>query len=133
MVLSAADIGEAARRRDASALALRSHEPVAGFRGRQGILSLAAIEGQAMRNARQRVWFVYIARCADGSLYTGATTDPARRLRRHNAGWGSAYVRSTGGATLVYVEPQPGKSSALKREMEIKGWTRARKLSLLST
>ena len=84
-----------------------------------------------MQKKKLRQWFVYVVQCANGSLYTGATTDPARRLKRHNTGRGSAYVRSAGGATLVYVEPQPGKSSALKREMEIKGWTRTRKLSLI--
>ena len=80
-----------------------------------------------------RPWFVYLARCRDGSLYTGVTTDLARRMERHNTGHGSAYVQSAGGAMLVYFERHAGKSSALKRELKIKGWTRARKLLLIST
>ena len=50
-------------------------------------------------------WFVYLARCADGSLYTGVTTDPARRERAHNRGRGAAYTRSRRPVRLVHLEP----------------------------
>jgi len=76
-------------------------------------------------------WFVYIAECRDGSLYTGIAVDPADRLETHNRGKGSAYVRSRRGAKLVYVQRRRGRSSASKREAEIKSWPRAKKLQLI--
>ncbi|MBI3320718.1 MAG: GIY-YIG nuclease family protein [Candidatus Omnitrophica bacterium] len=76
-------------------------------------------------------WYVYIAECADGSLYTGVTTDPKRRLKQHNAGRGSAYVRSKGSASLVYTELWPNESAARRREIEVKSWSRQKKLALI--
>ncbi len=76
-------------------------------------------------------WYLYIARCADGSLYTGITTDLRARLRRHNTGRGSAYVRSRGQATLVYAEPCDDRSDALRREATVKAWRRVDKLQLI--
>ncbi|MEZ4769872.1 MAG: GIY-YIG nuclease family protein [Caldilineales bacterium] len=64
--------------------------------------------------------FVYIVRCADGSFYTGWTTDVPRRVAEHNAGRGARYTRQHGPVELVYSEPQPSRSAALKREDEIK-------------
>ena len=77
-------------------------------------------------------WFVYIAECADRSLYTGITTNPEQRLKRHNLGKGSKYVRRKGPAVLVYVEPRSSKSAARRREMEIKSWDRRKKLALVA-
>ena len=77
-------------------------------------------------------WYVYIAACDDGSLYTGIATDPWGRLRCHNAGRGSAYVRSRGTATLVYVECCKTKTTALRRELEIKSWRREKKLVFIA-
>ena len=72
-------------------------------------------------------WFVYLARCSDGSLYTGITTDPAARLRAHNAGRGGGYTRSRRPITLAYTEPASGRPAALRREWTIKQWPRAEK------
>lgn len=77
-------------------------------------------------------WHVYIAQCRDGSLYTGISTDPQRRLERHNKGRGSIYVRRKGGAALVYAELQRTKSAARRRELEIQSWPRDKKLSLVN-
>ena len=77
-------------------------------------------------------WFVYIAECGDRSLYTGITTDPVQRLKRHNSGKGSKYVRRKGGAKLVYSAVCVSKSAARRREIEIKSWSRRAKLSFLS-
>ena len=77
-------------------------------------------------------WYVYLAQCRDGSLYTGAAINPGERLKCHNAGRGSAYVRSKGGATLFYLERHATKGSALRREREIKSWSRKKKLLLIS-
>lgn len=77
-------------------------------------------------------WFVYIARCGDGSLYTGVTTDPDRRESLHNAGRGAAYTRARRPVRLVYQEPAADRGAALRREAAIKRLDRARKESLVN-
>ena len=76
-------------------------------------------------------WFVYLLRCADGSLYTGITNDVPRRLEQHNAGTASRYTRSRLPAVLVYQEAQASRSHALKRELAIKGLSRQEKESMI--
>lgn len=76
-------------------------------------------------------WSVYVLRCADGSLYTGVTTDLNRRLLAHNGGTGAAYTRARLPVTLLYSEPAGGRSEALKRELQIKKLPRRRKLELI--
>lgn len=78
-----------------------------------------------------REWFVYLLRCRDGSLYTGITNDLPRRLASHRAGTGSAYVRTRLPVRVVYREPQPDRSTALKREAAIKKLPRRDKLALI--
>lgn len=78
------------------------------------------------------MYFVYILTCGDGSLYTGITTDVARRLEEHKKKLGGHYTRSRGAISIVYTEQHPNRSSALKREAEIKGWRRGKKLSLIN-
>lgn len=75
--------------------------------------------------------FVYLLECADGTLYTGYTTDLARRLKRHGEGKGAKYTRSRLPVRLVYSEACASKSEALKREYEIKQLTRAEKFALV--
>ena len=77
------------------------------------------------------MYFVYILKCKDGTLYTGITTDLARRLTEHKSGKGSKYARSRRAGKIVYSEKKKNRSSASKREAEIKSWTRARKLQLV--
>ena len=77
-------------------------------------------------------WQLYIARCGDGSLYTGITVDPVQRLKQHNAARGSKYVASKGLAELVYAEPCRNESSARRRELEIQSWSRKKKLALIA-
>jgi putative endonuclease len=77
------------------------------------------------------MYFVYILRCKDGSLYTGITTDLKRRFNEHKSGAGGHYTRSRGVAKVAYTEEHPDRSSAQKREAEIKRWSRAKKLTLL--
>jgi putative endonuclease len=78
-------------------------------------------------------WNVYLARCRDGTLYTGVTTNPLRRLAQHNAGRGGAYTRARVPLTLVYCEDAPDRSGALRRERAIKQFTRAEKEALVAT
>jgi predicted GIY-YIG superfamily endonuclease len=75
-------------------------------------------------------WFVYMVRCADGSLYTGVAKDVARRIRQHNDGTASRYTRSRRPVELAYHEAHPDQSSALKREAAIKALGRREKLAL---
>lgn len=77
--------------------------------------------------------YVYIVRCADGTLYTGWTYDVPRRVAMHNAGRGAAYTRQRGPVTLVYHEMQPDRSAAQRREEEIKRKGRAYKERLILT
>ena len=75
--------------------------------------------------------YVYILRCGDGSLYTGWTNDPDRRLRAHQSGRGAKYTRAHLPVTLVYHESFETKSEALRREAEIKRLPREKKLELI--
>ena len=81
--------------------------------------------------AAVETWFVYLLRCADGSLYTGITKDVSRRSRQHNAGTASRYTRSRRPTRMVYVESHAGQSQALKREAAIKALTRPEKEALI--
>lgn len=76
-------------------------------------------------------WFVYVARCGDGSLYTGITTDPDRREALHNAGRGARYTRSRGPIKLVYREQAADRGTALRREAAIKRLDRAGKEAMV--
>jgi putative endonuclease len=79
------------------------------------------------------MWFVYILRCSDGSLYTGITTDVKRRVEEHNEGKkGSKCSRSRLPVKLVYEEKVPDRSRALKREIEIKRLSKKDKEDLVA-
>lgn len=77
------------------------------------------------------MWYLYIIRCADNSLYTGVTTDLYRRVEKHNQKAGGNYTRARTPVILVYQETHPTRSSALKREIQIKKLSRAKKLDLI--
>ncbi len=77
------------------------------------------------------LWYVYILRCGDGTLYTGITDDIPRRLAAHRAGKGAKYTRGRGPLELVYQERVPDKSAALRREAAIKRLKRAEKEKLI--
>lgn len=78
------------------------------------------------------MWYVYLLRCADNTLYTGCTTDPQRRLAQHNSGRGAKYTRSRRPVTLVYVEQAVNRSQALRREAALKRLSRKEKLALIA-
>jgi uncharacterized protein (TIGR02453 family) len=77
-------------------------------------------------------WHVYVARCGDGSLYTGITTDPVRRAATHNAGRGASYTRARRPIRLVHVETVADRPAALRREIAIKRLPRRLKEQLVS-
>lgn len=77
------------------------------------------------------MYFVYIAECADGTLYTGYTTDIKKREAAHNSGLGAKYTRCRRPIKIVFFEEYPTKSEALKREYAIKQFSRTEKLELI--
>jgi len=77
------------------------------------------------------MYFVYILQCKDGTLYTGITTNVERRIAEHQEGKGGRYTRAKEITRLLYQEKHPDRSSALRREAEIKSWKREKKLGLI--
>lgn len=77
------------------------------------------------------MYYVYMLRCADDTLYTGIATDPEKRAAVHNSGKGAKYTRSRLPVELVYVESQPDRSAASQREYALKQLTRQQKLALI--
>jgi putative endonuclease len=78
-------------------------------------------------------WCCYIVQCADGTLYTGITNDFDKRIAAHNAGTASKYTRVRLPVTPVYCEPSENRSSASRREAEIKRLTRPQKIALIGS
>jgi putative endonuclease len=78
------------------------------------------------------VWFVYIARCADASLYTGIARDVAARIAQHDAGKGARYTRGRGPLTVCAVRRCTSKGDALRLELAIKALTRDEKEHLVA-
>jgi putative endonuclease len=76
-------------------------------------------------------FYCYILECADGTFYTGWTIDPPRREKRHNAGRGAKYTRARRPVKMVYIEEQPDRVTAMKRERAIKAMGRERKMILV--
>lgn len=75
--------------------------------------------------------FIYIVECADGSLYTGWAKNVQARVKTHNAGRGARYTRSRRPVRLRYWERHADQATAMRRETQLKRWSRARKLSLI--
>lgn len=75
--------------------------------------------------------YCYIVECADGTYYTGWAVDPERRVAVHNKGRGARYTRMRLPVKLVYVEAQPDRTTAMKREIAIKRMDRGRKARLI--
>ncbi|HLD69628.1 MAG TPA: GIY-YIG nuclease family protein [Candidatus Omnitrophota bacterium] len=76
-------------------------------------------------------YFVYILQSKNGKYYTGYTTDLNRRMEQHKTGKGSKFVRGFGFKKLLYHESYNTKSKALKREAELKRWSRSEKETLI--
>lgn len=77
------------------------------------------------------MWFVYIILCEDGSLYTGFSPNPQERFEDHKNGKGGRYTRSHKPVRLLFTEQHESKPAALKRESQIKGWGRTKKMRIL--
>lgn len=85
------------------------------------------------RNSEQsrKRWCVYILKCSNNTLYTGITNNIERRIKEHNSKRGGHYTRTFGPVELVWEENYLNRSSALKREHQIKRWTRRKKKALV--
>ncbi len=77
------------------------------------------------------MYYCYILRCADGTLYTGVTTDLDRRVEEHNQGKGARYTAPRGPVELLWSDRFPNRSLAQRREAEIKRWPREKKEALI--
>ena len=103
----------------------RSHVSTAGSLGLPGI--------RGVRLAPPVAAFVYLLRCADGTLYCGWSTDPERRLRQHQAGTASRYTRTRRPVELVYRREFATRSEAMREEARIKRLPPAEKRRLSDT
>ncbi|MGL5398551.1 MAG: GIY-YIG nuclease family protein, partial [Shewanella sp.] len=97
----------------------------------------AVTSEQGVTSEREQVsiWYLYLIRCANGHLYTGITTDVARRFNEHQSSGPKAakYLRGKGPLTLMYQEQVGTRSDALKREIAVKKLSRAQKLGLIES
>lgn len=95
------------------------------------VAGITRAKNQSLIMARKEsVYFVYILECSDKSLYTGITNNIERRFIAHKNGKGGHYTRGRRVVKFVYTETHPNRSSASKREAEIKSWKRKDKLAL---
>ena len=80
-------------------------------------------------------WYLYLVRCANGHLYTGVTTDVARRFSEHQSGSikSAKYLRGKGPLTLMYQEQVGSHGDALRREIAVKKLSRSQKLALIES
>ena len=82
---------------------------------------------------RREPWFLYIVRCADGTLYTGITNNLERRCKMHNEGKGARYTRPRRPVELIYQEMLKSRTAALVRECAVKALPRKSKQALTLT
>lgn len=78
------------------------------------------------------MWSVYILRCADASLYIGETSNLESRLRKHHKGSACSFTANRRPVLLAYSETHTTHDAALKRERQLKRWTRAKKEALIA-
>ena len=78
-----------------------------------------------------KLFYMYILRCSDGSYYVGSTDNLQERIAAHNAGRGPSYTSKRRPVRLVYSKRYDNKSAAVRRERQVKGWTRAKKEALI--
>lgn len=84
-----------------------------------------------IKSVENKFHYIYILQASDGRFYTGYTTDIKRRLSQHQSGLGAKFTRAFGAVKILYSETFEDKSSALKREAQIKQMTRAEKEILI--
>jgi len=93
-----------------------------------GLITLAELAKSNHEN-----WFVYILKCSDDTLYTGITNNVSKRIEDHEKGVGAKYTKGRSPFQLLFTEKHPNRSSASKREIEIKSLSKIEKLALTKT
>ncbi|HVY67676.1 MAG TPA: GIY-YIG nuclease family protein [Patescibacteria group bacterium] len=78
------------------------------------------------------MFYFYIFRCNDGALYCGSTNELIQRQNRHNAGLGARYTKIHGGGKMVYSEKFTTLTEAMRRETQVKKWSRIKKDNLIN-
>ena len=91
----------------------------------------APVQFGAARQVISKMWFVYIIKCIDGSLYTGSTNNLEKRFEAHKNGKGAKYTKSHSPEKIVFFEKHFKKIIAQRREREIKNWKREEKLKFI--
>jgi len=81
----------------------------------------------------QPMYYIYVLHCKDGSYYTGSTNNVEKRFKDHLLGKGARYTKSHKPIEIIYQEEFSTKSEALKREVEIKNWSREKKEKLVQS
>ncbi|MDP3741176.1 MAG: GIY-YIG nuclease family protein [bacterium] len=76
-------------------------------------------------------YYFYIVRCQDDTLYCGSTNNTENRIKLHNSGHGSIYVRTHGGGQMVHRENYKTLTEAMRREIQVKKWSRQKKENLI--
>ena len=100
------------------------------------ILSLGILRAFSPQDKSLKVfnmYYVYIVRCKDNSLYTGMTWNLSKRIKEHNLGIGALFTKNRIPVKLVYREEFKNKKEAARKEREIKGWRREKKENLINT
>ncbi|HIU72016.1 MAG TPA: GIY-YIG nuclease family protein [Candidatus Galloscillospira excrementipullorum] len=90
-------------------------------------------DGPPERRETVLAWYVYMVRCADGTLYTGTALDVTRRIALHNEGKGAKYTRGRRPVCEIYRECCADRSAALRREAAVKRLSRQQKLQLAAS
>lgn len=83
-----------------------------------------------LARGKKNSWFVYILLCSDNTLYTGITNNISKRIKDHELGIGAKYTKGRSPFNLIFKEKHPNRSSATKRESEIKSFSKKQKLEL---
>lgn len=97
--------------------------------------AITSEQGATSEREQVSTWYLYLIRCANGHLYTGITTDVARRFNEHQSSSPKAakYLRGKGPLTLMYQEMVGSRGDALRREIAVKKLSRAQKLALIES
>jgi len=90
-------------------------------------------DDKGIRTSRERPWYLYLLRCADGKFYTGITPDVEERVAEHQSGHGADFTKRRLPVALVYSERHPTMSAACIREKKVKKWGRRKKRKLIDS
>jgi len=88
-------------------------------------------EASEPRGKNMSKYYLYIARCEDNSLYIGVSSDYNKRIKKHNKGLGSKWIKEHGQAKIIFIEEYDNYLETHRRELQIKKWSRKKKENLV--